>query len=168
MRSLLRHLFVWLANRVPNFFCLKFAKALLLRLAGVKLDPLRLYYLSPIHMDRPANIKIGKGVFINRHCTFEGQGKVEIGDNVQIGPNVVFATTNHRPGDMKEVFGDIEIQRNVWIGAGVVVVPGVSIGPNVVVGAGSVVTKDFKNCVVAGVPARVIKKETHGLVVDEN
>lgn len=152
-------IFIWLANRVPDYFTLRYIKAVLLRVSGVQLNPRGCYFVSPIHVDNPRKLSIGLGVFINRNCIFEGNGKVRIGRNVQIGPNVVFATTNHKLGKMEEVVGNIDVLENVWIGANVVVVQGVTIGPNVIVGAGAVITKDFAQCSVAGVPAVAIKSD---------
>ena len=68
-----------------------------------------MYSISPLNIDLPANIYIGTSVFINRNVTLEGQGKIIIGDTVQIGPNVVIATTNHELGNMKEIFLDIQM-----------------------------------------------------------
>lgn len=160
MPSLRRLFFIWLANLVPNLYCLKILKAGMLTAAGVKLKKVHdLYFLSPLQMDRPEKISMGAGVFINRGCVFEGLGRIEIGNNVQIGPNVILATTNHKPGDMDEVPGNIRILDNVWIGANAVVVQGVTLGPNVIVGAGSVVTRSFDNCTIVGVPASPVRKK---------
>ena len=160
MRLLRSALFLWMANLVPDFFVLRIIKAVLLRCTGAKLNIFGLYFLSSIHVDRPWQITFGKGVFVNRNCTVEGLGRVVIGNNVQIGPNVVLATTNHQLGDMQVVSGDIHILDNVWLGANVVVTQGVILGPNVVVGAGAVVTKSFADCTVAGVPAAVMAVKT--------
>ena len=89
---------------------------------------------------------------------------IYIGDNVLIGPNVVLATANHpvRPDIRRKAAQynlPIHIGNNVWLGAGVIVVPGVNIGDNTVVGAGSIVTKDLPaDCVAFGNPCRVHRK----------
>jgi len=157
MQSLRSSLFLWMANRVPDFFFLRTIKTLLLRLAGVKLNILGLYFISYLAIDRPTQVFFGKGIFINRNCTFEGLGRIDIGAKVQIGPNVVFATSNHMLGSMEVTTGDINILENVWLGANVVVTQGVTLGPNVIVGAGAVVTRNFSNCVIGGVPATILK-----------
>jgi len=159
VKSLHGSFFLWLANRMPDLYVLKVVKAALLRAAGVHVGLRDFYFLSPVHIDDPRRVSIGSGVFLNRNCIFEGRGRIELAENVHVGPNVVFATTNHRLGGMDESVRDIVIGPNVWIGANVTLVPGVVVGPNVVVGAGAVVTKNFENCTVAGVPARILNDE---------
>jgi len=98
-------------------------------------------------------------VFINHGCTFLDLGGIVIEDEVLVGPKVSLITENHpvRPEDRKM----LDLKRNCWIGANSVILPGVTVGENSVVAAGSVVTKDvLADTVVAGVPARVIKKVT--------
>ena len=154
------HLFcVWIANKIPNIFILRPMNNFFLKCAGSKIGLFNIYFISPINIDFPSKIFFGKDIFINRNCTFEGQGKIIIGDNIQIGPNVIFATSNHNLGDMNEEFFEINIKNNVWIGANVVILPGVTLGPNVVVAAGSVVTKNYNNCKIAGIPAKEIDKK---------
>jgi maltose O-acetyltransferase len=70
---------------------------------------------------------------------------------------VIFATTNHELGTMKTSVGEIEIAENVWIGAGAIILPNVKVGPNTIVAAGTVVNKSFKNALIAGVPAKIVK-----------
>lgn len=110
------------------------------------------------------NITIGKGVFINAACHFQDQGGITIGDDTLIGHNVVLATLNHgtSPTDRGTLYpAPIGIGKNVWIGSNCTILPGVTIGDNAIIGAGSVVTKDVeRNTVVAGVPAKHIKTIT--------
>lgn len=117
--------------------------------------------LTPFNTDFGANIKIGEGVFINKGCMIVDLGGVEIEDNVLIGPRVNLLSVNH-PTDIKSrrgvILKKVRIKKNAWIGASVTVCPGVTIGENSIIGAGSVVTKDVKdNSVYAGVPAKFIK-----------
>jgi acetyltransferase-like isoleucine patch superfamily enzyme len=115
----------------------------------------------PFTADFGKNIAIGKRVFINSGCRFQDQGGITIGDDCLIGHNVVIATVQHgldprRRGDLLPA--PVTIGRNVWLGANVTVLPGVTIGDDSVVGAGSVVTKDVPARVIAvGSPARVIR-----------
>lgn len=106
-------------------------------------------------------INIGKNVFINHGCSFLDLGGITIEDDVLIGPNVQLITENHpiQPAERKALdLKSILIKRNAWVGAGAIILPGVTVGENSVVAAGAVVTKDVpSNTVVGGVPARVIK-----------
>lgn len=117
------------------------------------------FFTTPFQIDFPNQMKIGKGVFVNHSLTCMAIGGINIGDCTMIGPNVIIATDNHDlHNKMILVCKSVEIGRNVWIGAGVKILPGVHIGDNAVVGAGAVVTKDVEaNTVVAGVPAKFIK-----------
>lgn len=123
-------------------------------------DSFRMF--PPFYTDCGLNIKIGKNVFINSCCNFQDQGGVNIGDGTLIGHKVVLATLNHglSPDDRGSLYpSPISIGRNVWIGSSVTILPGVSIGDNAIIGAGSVVTKDVdQNAIVGGVPAAVIRK----------
>ncbi len=116
----------------------------------------------PFYTDCGKNITVGKNVFINSGCRFQDQGGISIGDGTLIGHNVVLATLNHgiSPDERHDLFpAPIHIGKNVWIGANATVLPGVTIGDNAVIAAAAVVTKDVPaNVVVAGVPAKVIRK----------
>ena len=115
----------------------------------------------PFYTDCGKNITVGKRVFINMGCKFQDQGGITIDDGALIGHNVVLATLNHDPNpaarrDMHP--RPIHIGKNVWIGAGAVILPGVTVGDNAIVAAGAVVSRDVEpGPVVAGVPARKIK-----------
>lgn len=110
-------------------------------------------------------IRLGKNVFINHACSFLDMGGITIEDHVLIGPKVNLVTENHPldPADRRALVAKpILVKRNAWIGAGAIILPGVTIGENAVVAAGSVVSKDVPdNVVVAGVPARVIRSVNH-------
>ena len=115
----------------------------------------------PFYSDFGKNITIGKNVFINACCCFQDQGGITLGDGALIGHRVVLATINH--GFLPEERSScrpapIVIGRNVWIGSGAVVLPGVTIGENAIVAAGAVVPPDVEpGCLVAGTPARFIR-----------
>ena len=147
---------LWISNLIPNVFIFRLIKSFFLKLAGVNVSINSFYFRSPIKIDKPSYLEIGKNVFTNWNATFEGEGKILIGNNVQVGPNVVFATTNHALPSMEDICMDIEIKNNVWIGANVCITPGVILGPNVIVAAGAIVTKNFNNCSIGGVPAYII------------
>lgn len=117
------------------------------------------YIMPPFEIDFPCQMTIGKNIFVNHSLTCMSIGGVTIGDGTMIGPNVIIATDNH---DMNNKMvlrcKSVTIGKNVWIGAGARILPGVHVGDNAVVGAGAVVTKNVEaNSVVAGVPARFIK-----------
>ncbi len=112
----------------------------------------------PFTADFGKNIKIGKNVFINSGCRFQDQGGITIGDGSLIGHNVVLATINHDydPKNRGTMFlKPIVLETNSWIGSNATILPGITIGENSVVAAGSVVTKDVPaNTIVAGNPAK--------------
>ncbi|MBV7388943.1 sugar O-acetyltransferase [Pasteurellaceae bacterium TAE3-ERU1] len=124
----------------------------------------QLYIEPPFFCDYGENIVVGRRIFVNANCTFLDVARIYIGDNVLIGPNVQLYTATH-PLDVRsrvmegvESGQEIHIGHNVWLGGGVIVCPGVTIGDNAVVGAGSVVSKNVPaNALVAGNPARIIK-----------
>ena len=109
------------------------------------------------------HLHLGSNIYINFNLTLVDDGHIYIGDHTMLGPNVTIATANHpiEPEPRKKAHQyvrDVHIEENVWIGASVVIVPGVRIGRNSVIGAGSVVTKDIPENVVAyGNPCRVIR-----------
>lgn len=118
----------------------------------------------PFYCSYGRNIYIGEYVFLNVLCTILDCNEVRIGNHVMIGPGVQIYTAAH---DLKaqariqgwEVASPIVIEDNVWIGGAAILLPGVTIGRNAVVGAGAVVPKDVPaNTVVVGNPARVIKE----------
>ena len=122
------------------------------------------YIEQPFICDYGYNIEIGKNFYANHNLVILDGNKVEFGDNVFVAPNCAFYTAGH-PLDYKErnkgleYAKPIKVGNNVWIGGNVTVLPGVSIGDNVVIGAGSVVTKDIPSNVIAiGNPCRVIKE----------
>jgi maltose O-acetyltransferase len=109
------------------------------------------------------NILIGRNVFVNYDCVFLDCNRITIGDDVQIGPAVQIYTAQH-PTDPKTRRSGLEyalpvtIGDNAWIGGSAILCPGVTIGADTVVGAGSVVTRDLPSGVTAvGNPCRVIK-----------
>jgi galactoside O-acetyltransferase len=103
-------------------------------------------------------IVIGNYCAINSFVKIFGHGGVEIGDHTQLGPGCLVTTTSHNyREDLEAEFKKVTIGRLVWIGAYSIILPGVTIGDNSVIGAGSIVTKDIPtNSIAVGNPARVI------------
>ncbi|MCQ2290100.1 MAG: sugar O-acetyltransferase, partial [Muribaculaceae bacterium] len=114
----------------------------------------RFKIISPFICDYGFNIEIGENFFSNSNMVILDEAKVTFGDNVFIGPNCSFYTAGH-PLDVErrnaglEYSWPIKVGNNVWFGGGVTVVPGVTIGDDVVIGAGSVVTHDIPSGVLA-------------------
>lgn len=114
--------------------------------------------------DNGKNIHIGNNFTGNYNLTILDIREVHIGDNVMVGPGTLITTVGHplSPAARRRHMAQAEPVRigdDVWLGGNVTVLPGVTIGNNVVVGAGAVVTRDVPdNCVVCGVPARVVKQ----------
>ena len=128
---------------------------------------------TPFHCDYGKNIFLGNDVIINMNCTFVDNKTIRIGDRVLIASNVQMYTSSHPVLPQERLVPDwmerqttffrtyarpIEIENNVWIGGGCILLPGVTIGENSVIGAGSVVTRPVPpNCVAVGNPCRVIR-----------
>lgn len=121
---------------------------------------------APFYCDYGVNISVGENFYTNHNVTILDGAKVTFGDNVFIAPDCVFSTAGH-PLDAEqrnrglEIALPITIGDNVWIGTHVSVLPGVTIGNNVVIGAGSVVNRDIQDGVIAvGNPCRVLRPIT--------
>ena len=128
---------------------------------------------TPFHCDYGKNIFLGNDVIVNMNCTFVDNKTIRIGDRVLIASNVQIYTSSHPVLPQERFVPDwrerqttffrtyarpIEIESNVWIGGGCILLPGVTIGKNSVIGAGSVVTRPIPpNCVAVGNPCRVIR-----------
>ncbi|WP_207426618.1 sugar O-acetyltransferase [Pedobacter sp. SYSU D00535] len=130
---------------------------------------------TPFYCDYGKHISLGSNVIININCTFVDCNKITIGNNVLIASNVQIYTATHPVPLVERIVDDwdessglpyfrtyalpVSIEDNVWIGGGVVILPGVTIGRNSVIGAGSVVTKSIpENCVAVGNPCRIIRE----------
>jgi len=120
----------------------------------------------PFYCDYGFNIEVGKNFYANFNCTILDVGKVTIGDNCLLAPNVAIYTAGHplHPDSRNSLYEygiPVTIGDNCWIGGNAVICPGVKIGNNVVIGAGSVVTGDIPDwSLAAGNPCRVIRKIT--------
>ncbi len=122
------------------------------------------YIEPPFYANWGCNLHVGKNFYANFHLTAVDDTDIFIGDSVMIGPNVTLATAGHpiAPELREQVYQfnqPVRIGNRVWIGAGVVILPGVTVGDDSVIGAGSVVTKDIPSGVVAvGNPCRVLRE----------
>jgi maltose O-acetyltransferase len=117
---------------------------------------------SPVYVDYGFNVRLGNFAFLNFGCVLLDVAVIEIGESTQIGPNVQILTADH-PRDPRERESGVEcgipvkIGRNVWIGGGAIILPGVTVGDDAIIGAGAVVTRDVpEGATVAGNPARIL------------
>ena len=124
------------------------------------------YIEPPFYCDYGINTQVGKNFYCNYDCVFLDCGKITIGDNVMLGPKVALYAVSHPIDPQVRILNydypvPITIGSNVWIGGSAVICPGVTIGDNTIIGAGSVVTKDIPaNVIAAGNPCRVIRPIT--------
>lgn len=123
------------------------------------------YIEPPLHTNWGGrHVHFGRNVYANFNLTLVDDTHIYIGDYTMLGPNVVIATAGHPllPELREQGYqynAPVRVGRNCWIGAGVVIVPGVNIGDNAVIGAGSIVTKDVPaNCLAVGNPCRVLRE----------
>ena len=120
----------------------------------------------PFYCDYGYNIFIGKDVMVHYNCVFLDVCPIHIGDHTLIGPNSQLYTACHsldaqERKENKEFGKPIHIGSNVWIGGGVIILPGITIGDNVIIAAGSVVTKDIpSNTIAGGNPCTIIRETT--------
>lgn len=120
----------------------------------------------PLHASYGTHVHIGDGFFGNFNLTLVDDAEIHIGDRVMIAPNVTITTAGHPIHPELRVGGGqfslpVRIEDDVWIGAGVTILPGITIGAGSIVGAGSVVTRDVPPMVVAvGTPCRVVRAIT--------
>lgn len=122
------------------------------------------YIEPPLHSNFGGHhVHFGKGVYANFNLTLVDDTHIYVGDYTMLGPNVTIATAGHPilPELREKAYqynSPVHIGRNCWLGAGVIVLPGVTIGDNTVIGAGSVVTKDIPSNVVAvGSPCHILR-----------
>lgn len=134
---------------------------LLSQITGSEIDK-SVVVFTPLYINYGRNTKIGKNVFINFDCTFLDLGGITIEDNVLIAPKVSLLSEGHpvAPENRHSLLvGHIHIKKNAWIGAGAIILQGVTIGENSIVAAGAVVSTNVPdNTVVGGIPAKVIKE----------
>lgn len=133
---------------------------------------------APFHCDHGDNIFLGNNVIVGMNCTFVDNQEIRIGDQVMIASNVQIYTSSHPVSPRERLVADfkergttffrtyarpVKIEDNVWIGGGCILLPGVTVGKNSVIGAGSVVNRSVPaNCVAAGNPCRLIRTLDEG------
>jgi maltose O-acetyltransferase len=126
--------------------------------------PTDAYFEPPFFCDYGYNLRLGTGVYANHNLVVLDCAPVTIGNDVYIGPNVVISAAGHPVEAAVRTSGlefahPVTIGNSVWIGANVTVLPGVTIGDNVTIGAGSVVTKPIPpDCVAVGNPCKVMRE----------
>lgn len=155
----------WIFGKIIELNQLTFDKNLIRlkvsELLGIEIDETTTICI-PFYTDWGQHISIGKEVFINMGCTFMDRGGITIEDKVLIGPKVNLITENHPESSelRRYVYSQpIHIKKGAWIGASATVLPGITIGENAIVGAGSVVTKNVPdNTIVGGIPAKPIRQ----------
>ena len=123
------------------------------------------YIEPPLHANWGGrHVHFGKNVYANFNLTLVDDTHITVGDHTMLGPNVTIASAGHPilPELREKAYqynASVRIGRNCWIGAGVIIVPGITIGDNTVIGAGSVVTKDIpENVVAVGNPCRILRE----------
>jgi galactoside O-acetyltransferase len=118
----------------------------------------------PLHVSLGKNTTVGDHCYLNYNTTLLDDWTITIGDHVLIAPNVIVSTATHPlPAELRSdgetLAGPVAIEDGVWIGAGAIVLPGVTIGKGSVIGAGSIVTKDVPpNTLALGVPCKVVRE----------
>jgi len=148
--------FIFLFNIIPDLYTLSPIRNLLLKWGGAKIDVFDAYIRSPFWCSDLKGLCFGKGVFINMGCRFEGAALTIIGDRCQIGPFCCFENVNHT--ESGDVSLPITIGTGVWLGARVILTPGVEVCNAAVIAAGAVVTKKVPDGELwGGVPAKKIK-----------
>ena len=135
--------------------------ALFEQLLGGPLPPRATIY-PPFFTDHGLNLEIADRVFINQNCTFEDYAGIRLGEGVMVGPKATFITVGH-PVDPEErhhwlTGGPIHVAENVWIGAGAMILPGVSIGRDAVIAAGAVVADDVPPASLVAGPKATVRR----------
>lgn len=125
-----------------------------------------LFIIPPFYCEYGTHIRLGKNFFANYNCVMIDVAEISVGDNCMFGPNVSIYTAGHPIHPVTRNSGyeygkPVSIGDNCWIGGSVTILPSVTIGKNTVIGAGSVVTKDIpENVIAVGNPCRVLRKIT--------
>lgn len=161
-----RYVFIsGLLKFLPNYAFIRVRRAML-RMAGITIGPGTTMASQPTltgRGDLACKLKIGHSCFINLEAIFDLSDEIVLGDNIYLGHRVMILTSNHETIYPERRAGDIQpapvfVENGAWIGAGAIILPGITVGESSVVAAGAVVTKDVEpHTVVGGIPARYIK-----------
>ncbi len=164
--KIIRLFLFFLANTLPGSGKIDINRWKLYKLSGMNIKG-KCTIFGPIilhNINAVKNIFLGENVFLNKEVRFAcTTSKVIIQDNVEIGPRVSFETSGHgviyEEGRGRSIIDkDIVVEKNVWIGAGAILLPGVTIGKGAVVASGAVVNRDVEPyTLVGGIPAKLIK-----------
>lgn len=184
LRQLCRYFLLSIYNTCPNFYGLNGLRCVLLRTIGARIGK-RSHISSPFVFEQSfrdetiGGLTIGYQTFVNSEVRFACRNsRITIGNRCMIGPRVSFETSTHdlvvdrfdvqKDATRKTFHRDIVVCDGVWIGAGAIILCGVTIGEQSIVAAGSVVTKDVEaGILVGGVPARMIRQLVPGAPVRE-
>ncbi len=161
LRRVAVHLMNTLSDLLGDDVLSRRVRTALLRACGARIGT-GTYFHGGTHFTNPRNLTIGADCFVNRNCYFDLESSITIGDSVVFGHGTTVITTKHRLGPSHRrsgaFFGEpVRVEAGAWLGANVILMPGVTVGPGAVVGAGSLVRTDVNpDTVVGGVPARLL------------
>lgn len=146
MKSFVHRLLLWLERQEVRYYMAKMNVGKRVRIK------------RGLRVKRPMNITIGDDVNIDCNVILQAQAPIYIGDLTLIAPGVIIVTANHDMSKRTMITLPVKIGSNCWLGAGAIVLPGVTIGDSTIVGAGSIVTKDLPpEMICVGVPAMPLK-----------
>lgn len=163
MLRLLVHVVNSLSNVVGDDVVSRWLRRMLLRLSGATV-PSGTDLHGGTYFSNPQNLRMGRRCFVNRNCYLDLEAEISIGDDVVVGHGTTIVTSVHAIGPSTRRAGDVvgrpvSIEAGAWIGANALILPGVTVGAGAIVAAGAVVTSDVvADSVVAGVPAKVVRK----------
>ncbi|PZU14859.1 MAG: transferase [Chryseobacterium sp.] len=163
IKKIFRIIGLFIINKFLSTTRFFFLKNIILRFCGISVGE-NSKVVGPIEMGTVATLAIGSNTWIGSGLKIYGNGNVIIGDNCDLAPDIAFVTGSHEIGDEKRRAGEgisfnIEIDNGCWIGARVTIAGNIKINTGSIVGTSALVNKDvFENTIVAGVPAKIIKK----------
>ncbi|MFT5294829.1 MAG: acetyltransferase-like isoleucine patch superfamily enzyme [Colwellia sp.] len=159
MKKFISGLKLYVLNNVISYIPFSGLRNKLISLS-IKSSEERRNFLIGVEYKAPRSITVGEGTVVNKGVLLDGRGGLIIGANVDIARGVTLWTMSHDYSEEHAAFSqNVVIGDNCWIGANSQILPGITIGQNVIIGCGSIVTKSFPdNVVIAGNPAKIIKE----------